>query len=548
MLHKTFIPRVQIVVVNWRRPSNLPEIIAAFRNQTVPCWLTICEVGGSSHGLPKDVLASADSCFSWDINHGGFNRFIPAFAYRSEFCWFHDDDMIPGPRLVEFLLAWSHLPFSVLGQTGRRVAGQEYKVIEPSRIPEEVDFVCRGYFVRTARLHHILSFTNAIGLARDFVLEEDILMAAAIRAHTGERAWITPRPPPGAEMNARELPAPYACEDMPDHYVRRVAFFNLCRTMTRRIHRTFPRMILLGTPSDDCRSLVAHARSLGIQAWFHDQFPEFPVIAPDVARHDLARFEIGDDDVFVLQAGEELGEALEGPTLGILLQYPRNKVIILSKSLSSRSVGNTALALAQRHYAEHPKLTLVTTTAASQDLARQWFPKADVSAKAPDFALNFPLASEAEPALGEHVLVSVCAGQGIVPSLESVVREVGCPWHTINFDEANVTEGVRAWMLRSKIAEVQRAAAVITNHLDGLLFAYLAGRPTVILPSDDQALMLGLEWFRKTPWVQIAPSLAEITTTLAAVQLASKDPKQSLNLEFTQLASQLRPVFFPSRE
>ncbi len=544
------IPRVQVVIVNWRRPSNLPRIIKAFRNQTVPCWLTVCDVGGKQHRLPEDVLVSLDSWFVWDINHGGFNRLIPAFAYPCEYCWFHDDDMVPGPHLLEFLLSWSHLPFAVMGQTGRRVVGQEYRVVEPSKHPEEVDFVCRGYFVRTSRLPHILRYTHDVGLARDFILEEDILMAAAIQANTGEKAWITPRSPPGAEMNARELPAPHACQDMPDHYGRRIAFFNMCRTMTRHLHRTPARIILLGTPSGDCRNLISHARSLGIRAWLQEQFPDFPIIAPDTTRHDLARFEIADEDLIVCQAEEALGEAVLLPTgsgNGILRQFGRNRVIILSKSFPPPSdTDGVHLALTQRHYAEHPRLTLIAADAHSQELARQWFPTVDVAWVVPDFALNFPVASPAGTPVGEHVLVSVCTGRGVVRNLDSVVGKLTTLWDTINFEETEVTEGVRLWMLQNKIAEIQRAAALITNHLDGLLFAYLARSPTVILPNEAPSLMSVAEWFQKVPWIRVAPSLAEIPQTLAAVRLASKHHEESLSQEFTNLAGRLRLAILAS--
>lgn len=544
----TFSQKAEVILINWRRPTNLPKIIASFRNQTAKCKITVCDVGGADFGLSKEVLATVDAHFVWNTNHGGFNRFIPAFSYECEYCWFHDDDMLPGPRLLEYLLTWQHLPFSVLGQTGRRIFGQDYKFLAPSKVPQQVDFVCRGYFLRTNRIPHILRYANAIGLSRYLILEDDILMAAAIQAYTGERAWMTPEPPQDAKMNAFELAAPHACQDMPDHYPRRIAFFNSCRTMTRRLAHVRPRVFLVGMPSEKCTDLLAHARALGIRAWLAEHFSEFDVIAPGSNDNELLRFALGDDDWVVCLVGESLPEnALlgTGKCMGILQRFTRNRIIILGQNFSDPAPEHSvALEGSIKQYVEHQHLLMVTTDSFSQTLAKQWLLTEKITALVPDFALNLPLFDNGIQAQGEHVLVCLKATEDIGSLSETVADQLSATWQTVSTEEKRVTEGIRAWAVGSRLAEFRTAGAVVTNHFAGLAFAYLSRRPTVILPSTDAAFMASFEWFHNCRWIQRVESPTEIRNALKAAQSAFRGAlpleAPAISERFNSLVKKLR--------
>lgn len=524
------------------------RIATAFRCQTVPCHLTICDVGGNDFKVPADTLASADSSYVWNHNHGSFNRFIPSFAYGCDYCWFHDDDMLPGPRLLEYILSWRHLPFSVLGQTGRRVVGQRYKVIDPAPAPQKVDFVCRGYLVKTAKLYNILRYAATLGLSREHILEDDILLAASINAYTGEHAWITPVPPKDGEMNAEELPAPYACQDMPDHRVRRTAFFHRCRNMTRQLHNTHPRIILLGTPSSDCRNIVMHARALAIRSWIRDQFHGFEIIAPDLGQRDLSRFQLSDADLIMVQADDTIGEQLllpHGAHKGILHQYSRNKVFILGKSFHTSLAESDDLQIElRRNYAGHPSLYIVTSDSFSQNNAEKLFPNPNRIFMGPDLVTALPHFSPLP--VGEYSVLCLRPGETDLLDPEMIGARLGNPWESISAEDSEITDGVRDWVVKAKIAQLQGASAIITNFQEGLLLAYLSRRPTVVLPSSDQAFMSSLEWFQNIPWIKLAPSVGDIPGVLAAVRLAQEkagdDGRGYLGQELRGLASRLKAL------
>ena len=59
------------VVINWRRPGNLPAILQAMREQTVKMHVVILECGiGPEFKLPASTLAMADTVISISTNTG----------------------------------------------------------------------------------------------------------------------------------------------------------------------------------------------------------------------------------------------------------------------------------------------------------------------------------------------------------------------------------------------------------------------------------------------------------------------------------------------
>ena len=63
------------------------------------------------------------TCIAWPRIRGGFNRYVPAFAYECDFRLFLDDDMFPGIRVVEHFVrhASERADTGLLGQIGRRI-------------------------------------------------------------------------------------------------------------------------------------------------------------------------------------------------------------------------------------------------------------------------------------------------------------------------------------------------------------------------------------------------------------------------------------------
>jgi hypothetical protein len=219
---------VDVVVVHYRRPENIPTLLTALRRQSVPVRINLIDVHQETKDeLAPETLALADEVFRWKTNHGGFNRFIPALAFAAPYTLFLDDDLVPGERCVEHLLeharkfdALEDAPLGALGQLGRRFEGGRYSPhdIEREAEPVPVDCLVRGYLVPTQNLAHLGSvrwsepqlFYKGMG-------EDDLVLALALK-RAGLSLYLTPEDAdPATRMDAENLPEPFALSHRQNH-------------------------------------------------------------------------------------------------------------------------------------------------------------------------------------------------------------------------------------------------------------------------------------------------------------------------------------------
>lgn len=227
---KEALPEVEVVIAYWKRPDNILPILNAFRNQTIPCQITVFDASPEGFELPAEALPLIDTLYRCNRNRGAFNRFIPAFGYELTYTYFHDDDMLPGSRVLEHFVRHARQcdnEFAVLGQIGRiLVESTVYDgALNPGREPERllaVDSIIRGYFVKTDRLLHMLQFKQKMGLQRigNF---DDLLLSTSIQFYTGFPSYLTPKdsPDPEEKINKEELPEPFAVWQTPQHFPQR---------------------------------------------------------------------------------------------------------------------------------------------------------------------------------------------------------------------------------------------------------------------------------------------------------------------------------------
>lgn len=220
---------VEVVITNWRRPANVRQIMEAFCAQTAPCRITLIDAADAPQALDAKTLQLADRHFRFSHNFGGVNRYIPALGYHADYTYFHDDDMLPGPRVIEhFLEHAARTPeFSVLGQFGRILTAEgRYIIGDTPRYPDKckpVDFLVRGYFIKTHDLQHIWPFAKALNLEIQDC-EDDLLLCCALAVGTGKPCLVTPLCDVASSMAARYLPEPSALSRRHDHLTRRECF------------------------------------------------------------------------------------------------------------------------------------------------------------------------------------------------------------------------------------------------------------------------------------------------------------------------------------
>lgn len=204
---------VEAVVVNWKRPENIPVILEALRPQCD--FLTVINAGE-----PCDTTL-ADLTVTFSKNFGGINRYNLA-SHICDYTYFHDDDMLPGSKVIEHFLEFSDKA-CVLGQIGR-IVGERYNSNDVPRTNEvvDVDLIVRGYFVNTKLLPEIFNIRQKF---KTHFREDDMVLACAAR-RLKQRICLTPANEDIETLiNKVELPNQFAISSDPKHLEYRDKFW-----------------------------------------------------------------------------------------------------------------------------------------------------------------------------------------------------------------------------------------------------------------------------------------------------------------------------------
>ena len=235
---------VDAVVVHHRRPRNVVRIVEALREQSLPVTVTVVDAGGLAGPLPADAARAADRVVTLSRNEGPFNRYAALPLLDAPLAWFHDDDLLPGPRAAEGLVAQAAAldadgagpGWSVLGHHGRRLRADGSYRADPSdavrrgEVPQVVDVVVHSYLARTAELHHLDLLRRELGL-RLPLREDDLLLCCALQRATGRPAVVAARDGWGVDsaVDAVVLPADGALSADAGHLASRDAFLARAR-------------------------------------------------------------------------------------------------------------------------------------------------------------------------------------------------------------------------------------------------------------------------------------------------------------------------------
>lgn len=215
---------VEVIIINYRRPRNVAEIVPAIHNQSLSVKITIVDAS-PDNSLPASAAKIADRVIRLERNYGGYNRYVNASQFDKEFSFFIDDDILPGRRCVESFLshALAHPEYGVLGQAGRIVVGGKYNVKNHRAKKDmlEVDFVVKGYFVRREILEWQKQWKQRLEL-KD-VREDDLLVCSAAQ-RAGFKVGVIPVTSVDEKMDVKHLPAPFATSGNSKHISYRTAF------------------------------------------------------------------------------------------------------------------------------------------------------------------------------------------------------------------------------------------------------------------------------------------------------------------------------------
>lgn len=226
--------RTEVVILNYKRPLNIVRVVDAFRNQSVPVFITLIDAAADdSFKVPDSCLKKVDNVITSKINFGSVTRFLICNLSKYEFMYFYDDDMLPGSRAVEYMESCADelVNFSVLGCFGR-ILDKNYvygnSIIQGNTKHVAVDFVIRNYFIRSVNLSKVSEFMHKV-LAGSSLPEsrDDLIVNAGIQSITGYKSFVC-KTPCNKDMHpvCEELDAPHAVSAKPGHLQNRQKLIN----------------------------------------------------------------------------------------------------------------------------------------------------------------------------------------------------------------------------------------------------------------------------------------------------------------------------------
>lgn len=222
-----------VILTNYTRPDNLPPIIRAFREQTVPVDIVVVDnapladgVGKETklrEGYPEPSFKDADDVWRFTRNAGPPCRFAPAFMDNDhEFFLFFDDDMLPGVAAVEHLVKTAERiagPWATLGEIGRiydncRYVSRNIRRWEGCR---PVDMTARAHFVEAKRIGNVLETKRVLidkfgdEARRLLSVHDDILLCQSAQLRFSLRlgnqtcSYLTPKGTSETLLRSRDL-------------------------------------------------------------------------------------------------------------------------------------------------------------------------------------------------------------------------------------------------------------------------------------------------------------------------------------------------------
>lgn len=242
-------PRVLVLLTNYKRPQNLPLVIKTWRDQSLaPASVVVVdnEPRTAKHE-PYPSFSDADDVWRIGANLGPLCRLWPALALapKYEYVLFADDDFLPGrDGLLAAVQAAKYVndKFATIGQEGRTfsmVLGHEvgektiwsYKFGNTPRLelPRIVDCTVRCHLVLASTLHRCLRLRERLPaqLCDD---HDDLTLCLGLQVDPGLPSYILPASTLARQLIAENLAGcngPEACWKRPDHLVQRSRFINL---------------------------------------------------------------------------------------------------------------------------------------------------------------------------------------------------------------------------------------------------------------------------------------------------------------------------------
>lgn len=234
------LPAAQVVVINWKRPHNMPAVLGALRAQSVPLRIVLCECSPEAKYAPsRACLDLCDEVVRWDVNIGPSTRFLSTPRATEPYTLFAVDDFVPGRRWAEgmireaeYLTKWARGKWLSIGQDGRRIelrpgGDHQFRRVAKVRVHSpDAHFMVSSEIMPTYRLATLAQCRAELQMqfGNDISHFEDDLLVAYAGLRNDLKCMVVPVQGDEFSWRMKRLTAENALSARPDHQAGRQNF------------------------------------------------------------------------------------------------------------------------------------------------------------------------------------------------------------------------------------------------------------------------------------------------------------------------------------
>lgn len=251
-------------------------------------------------------------------------------------------------------------------------------------------------------------------------------------------------------------------------------------------------------------ALIKFLKNIGIQHIFEIPNEMF------LSNKNKLRRAIADNDIIIITGGGFIGNIWtreETVLEEILKTFPDNKVIIFPQTIwfeKDKPSYEQELNDCKKLFENHKKLVLFVREGNSYNFVKDNFRNINVTL-APDIALSYQPANENSE--NKHVNVGFCLrndvekfrNETIICSIKNILEDCNEQIvYTDTMSKNRVYEHDRERFVIDKIKEFSQYKLVVTDRLHGMIFAYLAGTPCIVLDNKTKKVTgVYVEWLKE---------------------------------------------------
>ncbi|MDD4108286.1 MAG: polysaccharide pyruvyl transferase family protein [Prolixibacteraceae bacterium] len=310
------------------------------------------------------------------------------------------------------------------------------------------------------------------------------------------------------------------------------------------------KIIYVLTPPAQLSNIGDHAQVIGIKSWLADNYHDIPILEFNKDETIHLQWAIKKltkkTDLIFIHSGGNMGDSglwsEKGRRLTIQ-NFPENKIISLPQTIhfSDTDLGRHELKKSQEIYNRHKKLTIIARDFKSENLANNYFPKANIFS-CPDFVLYLQNAFNEGRSAKSFQFILFCLRNDSESALNNQQREkilslVNQPYKSIDTTLPRlITRRRRKKELDKIIETISNCSIIITDRFHGLIFAVLTKTPCIVISTTNHKLTSAFEWFDGINYVEFAKNIDDIPLLITKLKnLQVKEDKDWINQFFDHI-------------